>query len=229
MAKEKKFKKIIEHLKGKNKILLLTTSNRSKYDNEIPKSSILALEIKKQLGSKATLIDITKLKIYPCEGNVSNSKGNNCGVKECILKDKIKNPSGLHRCWASLNNKDDDLWKVSKEIFNSDVVIFFGSIRWGQMNSEYQKLIERLTWIENISTTLKEPNPIKDIEAGLIITGHNWNLWLAKLIQKKVLDFFGFKINKKLFLTWQYTLNPYNETQDSYKKAKTKFKKDFGI
>lgn len=229
MFEKRKFNNIIKYLKTKNKVLLITTSNRWKYSKDTPKSTLLALEIKKKLGNKAILIDVSKLKIYPCEGNVSTFEGNTCGVKNCVLKDNEKNPSGLHRCWASLNNKDDELWKVSKELFTSDAVIFFGSIRWGQMNAEYQKLIERLTWIENLHASLNEPNPLKNIDAGLIITGHNWNLWLVKLIQKKVLDFYGFKVKNKLCLTWQYTLNPYTEDLDSYKNANNKFKKDFGM
>ena len=35
--------------------------------------------------------------------------------------------------------------------------------------------LERLTWLENRHSTLGEDNILKDIDAGLIITGHNWN------------------------------------------------------
>ena len=66
---------------------------------------------------------------------------------DSVLKDKKKNPSGNHRCWASVNDKSDQLWKVSDEIFNSDIILFFGSIRWGKMNSIYCELVERLTWL----------------------------------------------------------------------------------
>lgn len=227
MSKQKKLKRLIESLKTKKKVLLLTTSNR--WSKDIPKSSLLAMQVKDELGAKAVLIDVGKLKIYPCEGNVSNSIGNNCGVKGSLLKDKRKNPSMCHRCWASLNNSDDELWKISKKLLNSDDVIFFGSVRWGQMNAEYQKLIERLTWLENRHVSLGEENILKNIEAGLICVGHNWNAWLVKLVQRKVLDFFGFKTPRKYFITWQYTLNPYKESLDSYKKAKPKFLKDFGL
>jgi multimeric flavodoxin WrbA len=53
-----------------------------------------------------------------------------------------------------MNHKDDELWKISKPLFEADVVIFFSSIRWGQTNSYYQKIIERLTWLENRHSTL---------------------------------------------------------------------------
>ena len=101
-------KKLYKYLKGKKdkKILFLTTSNRWEGDKELPKSSIIADELIKKLGSdNVQLINVAKLKIYPCEGNVSTKRGNTCGLKEAKLDDKEKNPTGHIRCWASLNNK----------------------------------------------------------------------------------------------------------------------------
>ena len=51
----------------------------------------------------------------------------NCGVAEAKLRDHAKNPTGQHRCWASINNKDDQLYKVSRELFQSQAVVFFVS------------------------------------------------------------------------------------------------------
>ena len=34
--------------------------------------------------------DASKLNIYQCEGNVSTSKGNSCGLKDAVLKDSEK-------------------------------------------------------------------------------------------------------------------------------------------
>lgn len=219
----------IEFLDNKKKILLLTTSNRWDGDKETPKSSLLAKAIKKSLGDKVTILDIPKLKIYPCEGNVSTKDGDKCGLKEALLKSKTKNPSGYHRCWASLNNKDDELWRVSKELFESDAVIFFASVRWGQTNMFYQKLIERLNWIENRHTTLNEDNVIKNIHSGFICTGQNWNGENVLETQKKVHEFYGFKINKDLFWNWQYTQDYNDETAESYKKSFGKFEEDFNL
>jgi multimeric flavodoxin WrbA len=229
MSKKKELDRMVNYLKTKSKVLLIATSNRWEKEKEIPKSTLLAMEVKKRLGKKAVLIDSTKLKIYPCEGNVSISAGNNCGVKHALLKDKNKNPSMCHRCWASINHPDDELWKISKELLSSDAVIFFGPVRWGQMNAEYQKLMERLTWLENRHASLGEGNILKNIEAGLVCTGHNWNLWLVKIIQGLVFYFYGFKPKRKLFISWQYTINPYKESIESYKYAKKAFLKDFGL
>lgn len=228
--KEKeKLEKTIEHLKTKEKILLLTTSNRWDKSDDVPKSTLLARHIQQELAGKdVTLIDVSKLHIVDCEGNVSDSKlGNHCGTKKAVLQDKRKNPSGCHRCWASINNKDDELWKVSKPLLESDAVVFFGSIRWGQANAVYSRLIERLTWLENRHTTLKESNVLKDIEAGVIFIGQNWNGETVLETQKQVLKFYGFKVPSVLSWNWQFLNNPKDESQESYKEAFPAFKKEF--
>ena len=224
----------IKFLESKKKVLILTTSNRGEWAvkelKEEPKSTRLAKAICEYLGSKkCKLIEVPNLKIYPCEGNVSHFDGNSCGTKKAKLKDKKKNPTGNHRCWRSINNPDDELWKISKELFESDVVLFFGSIRWGQMNAQYQNLIERLTWLENRHSTLNEENIIKNISCGLIAVGQNWRGAEVLDIQKQVLSFFGFKIIDKLFWNWQYTKNKNDESQDSYKKSGSKFNDTFTL
>ena len=229
----------ISYLKNNGgKVLFITTSTRypfnTQYDKggvelEIPKSTELALFMKKSLPNESEWIDIPQLKIHPCEGNVSHVTGNTCGVVDSLLKDKSKNPSGLHRCWASVNDKSDELWKVSKRIFEADTVLFFGSIRWGQANGEYQKLIERLTWLENRHSTLGESNVLEGKKAGFICIGQNWNGANVTLIQKDVLSFFGFDTPDNLFWNWQYTNIATDETQESYKMSHDKFHQDLGM
>lgn len=225
----KSLKETLDTLKKKEKVLLLSCSNRYNWDEkniDIPKSMILASYLKDELGDKAVLIDVPELKIHPCEGNVSRKDGNSCGIEKSKLKDKKKNPTGYHRCWCSLNNEDDELWKISKELFESDAVVFFTSIRWGQANMFYQNLIERLNWIENRHTTLGENNVVKDIETGFICVGQNWNGENVTDIQKRVHTFYGFKPNDNLYWNWQYTKDVNDETETSYKKAFGKFIKD---
>lgn len=228
----KTLKNTLDILKDKKKVLLLSCSNRYNWDEndiDIPKSKMIAMYLNEELGKKSTLIDVSELNIVPCEGNVSRKEGNGCGLLKSKLKDKDKNPSGYHRCWASLNSPDDELWKISKELFESDAVIFFSSIRWGQTNMFYQNLIERLTWIENRHATLGESNIVKDIETGFICVGQNWNGENVTEIQKKVHEFYGFKINDNLYWNWQYTKDVNDETQKSYKNSHKKFIKDTKI
>jgi multimeric flavodoxin WrbA len=228
----RKYKVTIDYLRNKNKVLLLTTSNRwSQHKEDVPKSSQLAIKIQDLLGKeKVTLIDTTKLHIVPCEGNVSSNKEfgyNHCGTKEALLKNKEQNPSGYHRCWASINEKNDELYKITKELFESDCVLFFASVRWGQANGYYQKLIERLTWIENRHSTLGESNIVKNIDAGFIAVGQNWNGKQVVQTQKSVLQFFGFNTPNSLFWNWQFTDEALDETQKSYKKSVKVFDNTF--
>jgi len=220
------------------KVLLLTTSTRypfnTEYDAggvelELPKSTELALFIKEQIPNKSEWIDVPQIKIYPCEGNVSHIQGNTCGVMDAKLNDKKKNPSGHHRCWASVNDKEDELWKISKELLSSDIILFFASIRWGQTNAEYQKLIERLTWLENRHTTLGEENLLEGKQAGFICIGQNWNGANVTVVQKTVLDAFGFDTPDNLFWNWQYTSDFNDETQESYKASHKQFHMDLGL
>jgi multimeric flavodoxin WrbA len=227
-----KLKKLYKYLKKdrKKKILFLTTSNRWEGDDELPKSSIIAQELLKKLGPNNTeLINVAKLKIFPCEGNVSTKRGNTCGLKEAMLKDKSKNPTGNIRCWASLNNKSDELYKVANAIFEADIIIFFGSIRWGKMNSIYTELIERLTWIESRHSTLGESNLIKNKETGVVATGHNWNGAEAIKLEKQVLEFFGFKTPDVLSFNWQWTTDKYDETKKGYLEDFGDFLRDFNF
>jgi multimeric flavodoxin WrbA len=222
--------KTITSLKKKRHVLFITTSNRWIGDEEDTKSTLLAKRIQTMLGEdKITLLDATRLKIHPCEGNVSRRKGNNCGAKGAVLKDSRKNPSGLHRCWANINNKDDKLWRVSRALLRSDAVVFFGSVRWGQMNSIYQKVIERLTWLENRHSTFGEANVLAGISAGLICTGHNWNEEHVIATQKQVLKFFGFNVPTALSWFWRYTRDSGDESRQSYRDAFKVFAEEFDI
>lgn len=225
-----KLKRLYNYIKKdkKKKILFLTTSNRWEGDKELPKSSMIAHELIKKLGSdNIELINVAKLKIFPCEGNVSTKRGNTCGLKEAMLKNRSKNPTGNIRCWAALNNESDEMYKVANAIFEADIIIFFGSIRWGKMNSIYSELIERLTWIESRHTTLGESNLIKNKEAGIIATGHNWNGEEAIKLEKQVLKFFGFKSPDVLSFNWQWTNDKYDETKKGYLEDFGDFLRDF--
>jgi len=221
---KRQLQKAIKHLSTKKKVLLLTTSNRgdlsSKDGQDVPKSTRIARVMQRSIGEhKCTLIDVSKLKIYSCEGNVSSKDGNNCGVRAAKLNDTEKNPSGNLRCWASFNNADDELWKIATPLFESEAIVFLGSIRWGQANAIYQKLIERLDWIENRHTTLGEKNIVEGIESGFIFIGQNWNGSEVVKIQKQVHEFYGFKPVNELYFNWQFTQDANDESKKSYKEA----------
>lgn len=222
-----KLKRTLDFVSQQKKVLLICTSNRWEGSDDVPKSTRLAQFVQQAHPGICTVIDASKLQIFDCEGNVSDAKGNHCGVKAALLKDKEKNPSGLHRCWCSLNHKEDELWKITKELFESSAVIFFGSIRWGQTNAVLQRLLERLTWIENAQTTLGEKNPVKGISAGTILIGQNWNGKEVVSTQKQVLEFFGFETPKEISWNWQFTSDASDESKESYIEAPKRFREEF--
>lgn len=232
--KNSNFKNIentIKLLKKFNKVLFLTCSNRYEkiLEKQTPKSTILA-EVMSDKLDNVTIINVPDLNIYPCEGNVSREDGNKCGMKEALLKDKDKNPSGYHRCWASIHNPDDELWKISKELFDSDCVMFFSSVRWGAANMFYQKLIERLNWVNNRHIPGGESNVIKDITSGFICVGqHKYADEIVKL-QKSNHDYYGFKINDELYWYWTAENILYDdETYKGYLESYPKFFEQFHI
>ena len=225
----KELQALIDRLsQGDKKVLLLTTSNRWEGQKEEPKSSMLASRIAAGLKNSQT-INVSKLRIFPCEGNVSTHGGNTCGLRDAALNDKKKNPTGHIRCWASINNPTDEMHKVANAILDADVVLFFGSIRWGKMNSIYAELIERLTWLENRHTTLGESNLLKGKQAGVIAVGHNWNGKEAVELEREVLRFFGFETPEELSLNWQMLTDAKDETKSGYKKEYAAFNKHFEL
>jgi multimeric flavodoxin WrbA len=229
---EKEVKDFFKYLKGKdsegNKILFIATSNRWSGSDEKPKSTTLAIQLSEKLAN-CEVLDISKLKIFPCEGNVSRSGENRCGLKESVLKDKKKNPTGDIRCWASINNPTDEMYVVANKIFESDIIVFFGSVRWGKMSAIYSNLIERLTWLEARWTTLGESNLLKDKECGVVAFGHNWNGANVLQLELDVLKYFGFKTPKQLSFNRQWTNDPTDESQRGYKKDFKDFMKELEV
>jgi hypothetical protein len=221
--------RLIKYLESKNDVLLLTTSSRFREHTwDIPKTSQIALRIRdhlKQERKRVTLLDVAKLRIHICEGNISGERGNTCGVSGAKLRDKGKNPTGQHRCWASINNKDDQLYKISRELFRSQAVVFFVSVRWGQTNSVYQRLFERLSWIENRVTSLGEApiRQLKKLDAGIVLFGHNWNDAQVLKTQKQNFKWFGWKTPAALSFNWQYTRDAEEESPESYLRAIDEF------
>jgi len=74
---------------------------------------------------------------------------------------------------------------------------------------------------------LGESNIVKNIDAGFIAVGQNWNGKQVVQTQKSVLQFFGFNTPNSLFWNWQFTDEALDETQKSYKKSVKVFDNTF--
>jgi hypothetical protein len=216
-----------DSLRSKNNVLFVTTSNRWSGSEQKAKSTQLAYHIKDMLPDQTiNIIEADKLNIRCCSGNVSLASGNICGAKDALLKSSSKNPTGLIRCWEA-KHRDDEIYKIANKIFEANAVVFFTSVRWGQTNSIYQKLIERLTWLENRWSCLGESNLLENKEAGIIVIGHNWKDKQVMQTQRQVFEMFGFKSPVPMSLYWQFTDDASDETKQSYKAATSQFQDDF--
>jgi hypothetical protein len=148
----KELNKLYKYLRSKKnkKILFLTTSNRWSGDKELPKSSMIAEEIAKKFGD-IEIINISKLKIFPCEGNVSTKRGNTCGIKDAILLEKevlsffgFKTPDVLSFSWQWTNDKNDE----SKSGYLSAFGDFLKQMNFVDILQESVKKFKE--WIRNI-------------------------------------------------------------------------------
>jgi hypothetical protein len=94
---------------------------------------------------------------------------------------------------------------------------FLVSVRWGQANSVYQRLFERLRWIENRFTTLGEaPIPqLKGLEAGMVVFGQNWNDAQVLKTQRQNFVWFAWKTRAPLSFDWQFTRDADDESPES--------------
>ena len=88
---QKKMEKTLRHLAKKKRILFLTTSNRwsGETGGERPKSTALAYRMAEKIGESVQILEIPKLKIYPCEGNISTERGNTCGNCQFPLSESL--------------------------------------------------------------------------------------------------------------------------------------------
>jgi hypothetical protein len=89
----------------------------------------------------------------------------------------------------------------------------------------YQRLYERLSWIENRVSSLGE-QPIRQLrrlQAGMVVFGQNWNDARVLKTQKQNFQWFGWKTPAALSFYWQYTTDADEESPESYLGAVEEF------
>jgi len=116
------------------------------------------------------IIDVPKLVItharqYQCAQRQPSNAGSH--TEEQTENPPVPSLLGLDQ------QQDDELYKITRVLFQSKVVVFF-VVRWGQANSVYQRLLERLSWIENVLPRWREAlAEITKCEAGIVLFGQN--------------------------------------------------------
>ena len=94
----------------------------------------------------------------------------------------------------------------------------------------YQKLMERLNWINNRFTPGDESNVIKDTSSGFICIGQHYYTDKITELQNNVHDYFGFKVNEDLYWWWNAEDKEFDEeTYLGYLESYPEFFKDFKI
>ena len=78
-------------------------------------------------------------------------------VREAKLVRPRQESDGSAPLLAFDHNKDDQLYKVSPRTINSQAVVFSCPCAGDRPTAVYQRLFERLSWIERV-TSLKEPD-----------------------------------------------------------------------
>ena len=96
-----KCRRLVKYLEAKNNILLLTTSTRYKEHRwDIPKTTQLALRIKKHLkqkGKHVTVLDVANLRIHTCEEILAQSVATiaACSKRSCATREEPDGPASV--------------------------------------------------------------------------------------------------------------------------------------
>jgi len=137
-----------------------------------------------------------------------------CPKRCCATAARTDGPA---RCWASINNKDDQLYKVSRELFKSQAVS--SSSPSAGTNQQRVSAPLRAPQLDRDRVTSLGEAPIpqlKKLEAGIVLFGHNWNDEQVLKTQRQNFKWFGWKTPAALSFNWQYTGDAEEESLESY-------------
>lgn len=191
------------------KILIIsTTTHRDKSTSKMVLSHISDVLNKKH---DVDFIDANDLHIVPNQSCYSD------GGKNCASPD-----AGKYRCWAhKLSHENPDDYKGKDEmgiIYDAlewcDLVIWGTSVRWGSHSALMQKIIERMTNIENRVVVYGEENYVKGKKCGVVVTGNNYESDSVANHLAQQLGWFGFETDPGWTFTWQKSQDIHYEQED---------------
>jgi multimeric flavodoxin WrbA len=127
--------------------------------------------------------------------------------------------AGKYRCWAHKLSHDDpeafggaDQMGVLYDGFAwADIVVFATSVRWESHSAILQKVIERMTTLQNRSTVYGERNPLAGKRCGVLVTGHNAKAQSVASHLIEVFQWLGFESCFFYQAVWQFTENLHSE------------------
>lgn len=159
-------------------------------------------------GHSTRLIDAAQLHI------VNNLSCYASGKFNCASFD-----AGQYRCWAHKLSHDnpenyggaDEMGLIYDNIAWADIVIFATSVRWESHSAVLQKVIERLTTIQNRHVVYNEPNSLLGKKCGVVVTGHNAKAQSVASHLLEVFQWIGFHTEFFYQVVWQKTQNLHSE------------------
>lgn len=127
--------------------------------------------------------------------------------------------AGRYRCWAhKLSHENPDAYGGADQMgvlydgFRwADVVVFATSVRWESHSALLQKIIERMTTLQNRATVYGEPNPLSTKRCGVLVTGHNAKAQSVASHLIEVFQWLGFESCFFYQMVWQFTENLHSE------------------
>lgn len=189
-----------------NVLMVNTTSHTA------PSTSKRLVSVAKHLfeqnGCSVNVLDASKLHI------VNNLSCYSSGKFNCASYD-----AGKYRCWAhklSHENPSEyggkDQMGILYDAYDwADIVVFATSTRWESHSAILQKIIERMTTLQNRHTVYHEMNPLQGKRCGVIVTGHNAKSQNVASHLLEVFQWLGFDTRFYYQIVWQKTDNLHSE------------------
>lgn len=192
------------------KILLISTTTHSDNSTSRRILSVISNYLESR-GHHILYINAADLHIVDNQSCYAGGKSN-CASYE----------AGKYRCWAHKLSHDnpeefggaDQMGDIYDGIESADVVIFSTSVRWESHSALLQKIIERMTTLQNRHTVYGEPNPLLHKKCGVIVTGHNSKAQSVASHLLNVLQWIGFDTNIYRQIVWQNNTNLHSEVSD---------------
>lgn len=127
--------------------------------------------------------------------------------------------AGAYRCWAhKLSHENpsayggrDEMGVLYDGFLWADTVVFATSVRWESHSAILQKIIERMTTLQNRAVVYGEPNPLSGKRCGVVVTGHNAKAQSVASHLLEVFQWLGFDTAFFSQLVWQRTQNLHSE------------------
>jgi len=172
----------------------------------------LLVQLFEERGHIVRYLDASQLHI------VNNLSCYSSGKFNCASYD-----AGKYRCWAHKLSHDDPLKYGGRDQMGAlydtfdwaEIVIFGTSVRWQSHSAILQKIIERMTTLQNRNVVYCEANPLSGKRCGVVVTGHNSMAQNVAAHLLRVFEWLGFNTHIYNQIVWQPSSNIHSEVPET--------------